>query len=64
MKKPISKTSAFVSGISRGGRRNLPQISDRLMAEVRRASKNEFVPFKRAVKDKKVIKKTNLVLLF
>ena len=51
MKKPISKTSAFVSGISTGGRRNLPQISDRLMAEVRRASKNEFVPFKRAVKD-------------
>ena len=51
MKRPISKTSAFIAGISRGGRRQIPRITDKLMAEIKRAGKNEFVPFRKAVKD-------------
>lgn len=51
MKKPVSKTTAFISGISKAGRGQMPHISNKLIEEIKRASRNEHIPFRKGVKD-------------
>ena len=51
MKKPIGKATAFITGISKGGRRQIPYITDSFIAEMKKAIKNENMPFRKSMKD-------------